>query len=460
MVNIDSWIFVGVDGYVFALDKVTGAIQWESVLTGTLVNPTLIMPHPPTRSLVVGSGPNLRCLSAETGIQKWENKLKDIGLGYSSLALEHVANSAPTAPSKPAYSANQSPLPLEAFAFVGVNGKVRAIRLDDGADLWEFKTELLMGATQLPALLIEDGVLFIGGRKRVWAVDAFKGQELWCTVLPHGFKYHNLATMRSSPLSRPARFDPSSTSSYEVSKKSPLHDCLYVGANGYITPISKVDGSPVYLDNARLSEIVLKGVGYVFVESILLPSSDSALVGAGTNIRRISLNDGQMMWENTLQGMGVGNVSMIVGGGVSSGAEGIHDDLPSYSTVESEMGGVGSSSSSSSSSSTWHDRVFVAVAGKVHAVRITDGETLWKFSPKLMERAIKPMHLLADHEGNVFLGGHGYVVCLRADTGEQVWKSKSTHASFAIMSSYQTGNGETNRHCAFMTVARQYRDDE
>ncbi|KAI8804351.1 hypothetical protein BJ742DRAFT_871881 [Cladochytrium replicatum] len=394
-----------------------------------------------------------RVLTPLTGDLIWENKLKDIGFGESSIALEPSTSPLPLQTKSDSDSANPL-IPIEGYVFVACNGKVRAVRLDDGADLWEFKTEWSNNVS-LPALLVEDGVLYSGGNRRVYAIGAYKGHQLWATSIPYpANNLHNLATMRSSTLLRPARFDPSQSQSYEPHKKSPLHDCIFVGARGYITPISRQDGSPVVYDDNRSAEITLKGAGYVHVDTVVLPSSGTAVVGAGAVLKRIKLVDGQTVWENPLKGFGIGNVAVVVGGGIRlPGAKGEGESLPAYS-VESS-----SSSSSSSAATTWHDRVFVAVNGMVYAVKVSDGQTIWKYAPSMLDRARKPAHLLADGDGNLFLAINGTVTCLRSETGDQMWKSKSAHGSFAIMASYETGNGETNRHCSFMSIIRQQNDE-
>ncbi|KAI8803050.1 quinon protein alcohol dehydrogenase-like superfamily [Cladochytrium replicatum] len=456
MSNPDGCIFVGVLGYVYALEKSTGAILWSSTLSGTGFNPTIINPHPPTSSLLVSSGPNLRCLSAQTGGQKWENPLMGIGFGYSMVALEPSRNHS-VGPSN-AGSSSSSVAQLFDYVFVGCNRVVRAIRLSDGADLWEFTTPLTASFSAVPALLVEDGILFVSGNRHVWALDAFRGHELWKVRLPAGDGYHTLATMHSSALSRPSRFDPSSSATYETTK-SPLQNLLFVGANGYLTRIEAEQGFPALVDtnSARLN---LKGTGYHEVQSVPLPSSNSAIVASGVNLRRIGLGDGSLMWENPLKGMGLGLVSVLVGGGVAPARRVSHseDSLPSYDTAVGAS--LGQSSSSSDAKSSWNDRVFVSVDGKIHAVCITDGTTLWKYKPSFFTRIHRPAHLLADANSKIYLAGSGVVHCIDADVGSQLWISKEPASGFATLSCYATGNGETNRSNAFLPVIKRTQEDD
>ncbi|KAI8805393.1 hypothetical protein BJ742DRAFT_741295 [Cladochytrium replicatum] len=463
----DSYLFVAGDSTVCALEKSSGKIIWSTSFSNT--GPiALLQPHPPTRSLLVGAGPVLICISAETGVKKWGNA-HGIGSGYSVLALEPSPSAAPSI----------SPTSvLDSYVYAAVNGRVRAMRLDDGADLWEFKTPWLSStaatvaaaalsggrvaitsdtaSSSLPALLIEDGVLYFSGNRRIWALDARNGHELWCTVLPISQGYHNLATTRSSQLSRPARFDPTSSSGYDIDGKSPLYDCLFVGASGYITRLSKVDGSPVAVTQGAKADISLRGFGAGETDTILLPVSNTAIVGAGSAIRRVNLSDGQTLWQNALRGVGIGSVGLLVGSGVT--APGAYDEAAGNEGLPAYDAGP-SGSSSSAASLPWLDRVFVAVNGRLLAVRVTNGETLWTYEPSFFQRILRPAHLLADGEGRVYLAGGGAVHCVDANAGFLKWKSKAVHGGFAIISSYKTGNGETNRSNTFTTVIKQTKQD-
>ncbi|KAI9354096.1 hypothetical protein DFJ73DRAFT_759532 [Zopfochytrium polystomum] len=461
-VDVASLLFVGVYGHVAALSKDSGKLVWHSTLKGTLYQPTIVLPHPPSHSLLVAVGANLRRLSAATGATDWENKLTGIGIGYSSLAqvpprttaYDPATPQSPSEPSPPASPASQAPsmtaslssspqpppppLPpspsekaspavLKGIVFVAARFVVRAIRLSDGADLWEFATPIHSGASTLPSLLIEDGVLYVAGNGRVYALDPLKGQQIWFSDIRHRF-YCTLATMRSSPLYRPQRFDPSSTTPYEVAK-SPLQEAVFFNSLGYVTPTDANTGSPIDAD------IVLKGVGFTAGAIIPLPSSNSAIVASGVNLRRVSLTDGSLMWENTLKKMGLGVVSVLVGAGlpppsaaVDAGAGG--DDLPPYdngvapaaaAAAAGPSTGTSSSSSTAAAASGFSDVVFVSVRGKIHAVRVSNGETVWRYDPGLMKRMNVPPRLLATPDGLLFLGGDGKLECIDATTGEKVW---------------------------------------
>ncbi|KAI9328918.1 hypothetical protein DFJ73DRAFT_782444 [Zopfochytrium polystomum] len=426
-----SLIFVTAYGYVVALHK--GCTAWHTALAGTGYNPTVVQPHPPSRALLVASGPNLRALSAATGKQLWENRLTGIGVGYPSLAFSPPRPPPPHSDEEAAGGYALPPLPnaaaeadgvltLNGIVFVATNGIVRAIRLADGADLWEFKTSMIAGASTLPGLLIEDGVLFVAGNGRVWALDTFKGKQLWFADIKHRF-YCTLATMRSSQLSRLYRFDPSTPPgaiatalppSIDPPKRTPPSNGvddgpLFIAANGYISVMNSRDGSRVTVGNNV--DIALSGVGYT-------PAGiNSAIVSAGINLRRVSLSDGRLMWENTLSGIGLGVLSVLVGAGVpDSPRAASHNELPAYAAEAAPVAGPSTSRHAESLDSP----VFVAVHGKVFARK----STAWMRRPE---------------RGN---GGDP------ADTGAP---------NIATMLS---GNGETNRSSPYDVNLKQCMDDD
>ncbi|KAI8806765.1 quinon protein alcohol dehydrogenase-like superfamily [Cladochytrium replicatum] len=445
MSSADDLIFVGASGHVHALQKRSGEVAWTVTFKRSNNNPSVIHPHPPTSSLLVSCGPYLQCLSASSGRLKWANPLTGIGgTGYSMVALEP----SPTTDMVPAGVSvevdSTKVVPLSNYVFVGCNRTVRAIRLSDGADLWEFETPLTGSCSSLPALLIEDGMLYVSGNRHVWALDPYKGQTIWQTKIPSGDGYHILSTMRSSALCRPLNFDPSSHSPYEPSK-SLLQSVLYACANGYITRIERERGFPELMDQ-KTCHVPISGAGFTEVHKIPLPSSNTAIVASGANVRLISLESGKALWENGLKGMGFGVVSVLVGGGVAP-----VENTPSYSSKSTPDAVI---------NATWNDRAFVAVHGKIHAVRVSDGETLWKYRPPFFKRILRPAHLLPDLNGRVYVAGAGKMHCVDAESGTKVWVSKELHGSFATLASYATGNGETNRSSVYLPIIKRTKEDD
>ncbi|KAI9351543.1 quinon protein alcohol dehydrogenase-like superfamily [Zopfochytrium polystomum] len=476
-----SLLFVTAYGYVVALHKATGNTAWRASLDGTGYNPTVVQPHPPSRSLLVASGPNLRALSAATGKQLWENRLNGIGMGYPSLAFapprppphssggsdEEAAGSYSPPPRPGSAAEADGVLTLNGIVFVATNGIVRAIRLVDGADLWEFKTSMFAGASSLPGLLIEDSVLYVAGNGRVWALDPFRGKQLWFADIKHRF-YCTMATMRSSQLSRPYRFDPSAPPGAAPTAPPPSIDPpkkttpsngvddspLYVAANGYISVMNSRDGFRVRVGNNV--DIALSGVGYTPAGIIPLPRSNSAIVSAGINLRRVSLADGKLMWENTLSGMGLGVLSVLVGGGVPASSDAANpNELPAYAAEAPPVAGPSTARHAEISDSP----VFVAVHGKIFAVRVSNGEVLWRFDPGMFSRIDLP-RLLATTDGLVYLAGRDKVDCVDARTGTRKWRGSNGHMGVANLATMLSGNGETNRSSPYDVNLKQTMDDD
>ncbi|KAI9328917.1 hypothetical protein DFJ73DRAFT_861280 [Zopfochytrium polystomum] len=358
-------------------------------------------------------------------------------------------------------------LTLNGIVFVATNGIVRAIRLVDGADLWEFKTSMFAGASSLPGLLIEDSVLYVAGNGRVWALDPFRGKQLWFADIKHRF-YCTMATMRSSQLSRPYRFDPSAPPGAAPTAPPPSIDPpkkttpsngvddspLYVAANGYISVMNSRDGFRVRVGNNV--DIALSGVGYTPAGIIPLPRSNSAIVSAGINLRRVSLADGKLMWENTLSGMGLGVLSVLVGGGVPASSDAANpNELPAYAAEAPPVAGPSTARHAEISDSP----VFVAVHGKIFAVRVSNGEVLWRFDPGMFSRIDLP-RLLATTDGLVYLAGRDKVDCVDARTGTRKWRGSNGHMGVANLATMLSGNGETNRSSPYDVNLKQTMDDD
>ncbi|KAI9354128.1 hypothetical protein DFJ73DRAFT_759561 [Zopfochytrium polystomum] len=219
---------------------------------------------------------------------------------------------------------------------------------------------------------------FIGLKRIPGPGDAptFGEVRIWFSDIRHRF-YCTLATMRSSPLYRPQRFDPSSTTPYEVAK-SPLQEAVFFNSLGYVSPTDANTGSPIDAD------IVLKGVGFTAGAIIPLPSSNSAIVASGVNLRRVSLTDGSLMWENTLKKMGLGVwMQVLAATTLPPDDNGV---APAAAAAAGPSTGTSSSSSTAGAASGFSDVVFVSVRGKIHAVRVSNGETVWRYDHGLMKR--------------------------------------------------------------------------
>ncbi|KAI8799452.1 hypothetical protein BJ742DRAFT_845903 [Cladochytrium replicatum] len=332
-------------------------------------------------------------------------------------------------------------LPLTEYVFVGANRSVRAIRLSDGADLWEFKTPLTGSCSALPALLIEDGVLFVSGNRHVWALDPHKGQKLWCAKLPSGDSFHTLATMRSSQLCRPRRFDPSSSSPYD-SEKSPSSGLLYAG----LSSIDPIHGSTVYLHPP-----ILQGTA-VEANIIPLPSSSTAIMACGLNVYRVTLDGSSTIWANNLDGLGIGLATMLVGAGVSRTST---VPPPSYSSNPNKKAGGSADvvdSGKEMIDNSYADRVFVVSNGHLCAISVSEGAKLWEHGRSFNHHlSLRPPFVLPT-EGRVYISKSNTVHCVDADSGVKLWESIMLESSFATLSTFPAGNGETNRSSVYLPV--------
>jgi outer membrane protein assembly factor BamB len=77
-----SLIFIGIAGYVIALDRGTGREIWRTALKGgDFVNVALL-----DDALYATTKGELFCIDPATGILRWQNQLKGLGRGLVTIA--------------------------------------------------------------------------------------------------------------------------------------------------------------------------------------------------------------------------------------------------------------------------------------------------------------------------------------------------------------------------------------
>ena len=82
--SVDQLLFVGLNGYVAALDRASGDVVWKTAQLSSLTQYTTLLPD--VDCVYVSAGGYLYCLDALTGDQRWYQPLKGFGTGVASLA--------------------------------------------------------------------------------------------------------------------------------------------------------------------------------------------------------------------------------------------------------------------------------------------------------------------------------------------------------------------------------------
>jgi outer membrane protein assembly factor BamB len=83
--NINQLIFIGLNGYVVALDRTTGEIVWSNnELKDGYVSLLL-----DGDQLIVSTNGYIFCLSALTGQIRWQNPLRGYGEGVATMVSVH-----------------------------------------------------------------------------------------------------------------------------------------------------------------------------------------------------------------------------------------------------------------------------------------------------------------------------------------------------------------------------------
>ena len=90
---------------------------------------------------------------------------------------------------------SQDELTTDDLLFVAFNGRVLAIRRDDGAIVWRWSS----GKSEYVCLLPDGDKIFVSCRGYTWALDPHDGRELWHQPFKgEGVGFPALATMRGA----------------------------------------------------------------------------------------------------------------------------------------------------------------------------------------------------------------------------------------------------------------------
>lgn len=83
------FVFVGIQGTVVALDRVTGEERWRTDLKGS----GAVLFHVDGPALYATAAGEAFCLDLLTGAILWHNKLKGLGLGLASIGTNAITTS-------------------------------------------------------------------------------------------------------------------------------------------------------------------------------------------------------------------------------------------------------------------------------------------------------------------------------------------------------------------------------
>lgn len=153
---VDGVVYVGSEGGVFAVDAASGVPLW-SVATSDAVGSSPVVVE---GVVFVGDRMGvLLALDAETGQERWRIET-DLSIASSPLVVDGVVYAAAV------------------ISFVEYIGGVFAVDAETGAELWSAWVPILSSPTY------SDGVLYFGDLfGTFYALDAASGQELWQTTI-------------------------------------------------------------------------------------------------------------------------------------------------------------------------------------------------------------------------------------------------------------------------------------
>ncbi|KAI9352957.1 hypothetical protein DFJ73DRAFT_795485 [Zopfochytrium polystomum] len=404
----EELLFVGGDGgRVDALNKSDGLTRWSAlalhdskagpssssssaIAPPSVGNPliTAIHPHPPTGDLLVAAGSVVAALSASDGILRRSTQLTPLAPAKAAHAQAAIALPPPEpvlaeSPEFATTQADMQSVPSQ-LVYGGLDYHVSAVDASNGNVEWTFKTTAKDGCSDLPALLVEDGVLFVAGDGRVWALDAFTGI---------------MTSTRPPP--RAAR--------------TPKAHTLYASFAGRVVPLDAPTGNQTHLSytNPRGAEFDLtSSLGKSPATALApLPASFEALAAAGRRVARFRLANGAVVWSAKLPAP---IVSATVGGGAVT-------LLPAGRAVPRRR--LAAVFAAAGWGTPGADLAFALFNGVAAALRLADGAVAWSVPLPAQPPAAAataaaapppPPRILADVDGLVFAADYSRVHCITA----------------------------------------------
>ncbi|KAI8851656.1 hypothetical protein BC829DRAFT_111590 [Chytridium lagenaria] len=185
---------------------------------------------------------------------------------------------------------------------------------------------------------------------------------------------------------------------------------LYVGSAGIVFALDKANGLVIW-------KTTLHGVFWNHPMLLPVAARDVILVSAGVNLRCLSGLDGTIMWENKLNGMGLGFASLLAPADVTyAGRQQLR--APEKSIVYSGAADP-------------TDIVFVAAGAHITAIQSSTGTNLWNYNPGGFKKGVHASILVED--GKVFSGQGGRITALDMMTGKSFGVSFWDHGTLAFL---------------------------
>ncbi|KAJ2955509.1 hypothetical protein NQZ79_g8502 [Umbelopsis isabellina] len=203
--NRNDLLVVSSHGHIYCLHKKSGFRLWRNDFpagrTGGLVSLFIT----DTDQLLASAFGKTCCLDLFTGAHRWTNNMD--GMGYHEISLmatptnNHSITYSPPANEKSGFGGDQSnynPPPEYASNDVSVvlacsYGKVMGINSHTGQSIWRF--DCPGGGFNLPSVLAEKDVIFIGCGRMVYALNPKNGGVYWETKATNGIVGSGWLTM-------------------------------------------------------------------------------------------------------------------------------------------------------------------------------------------------------------------------------------------------------------------------
>ncbi|KAI9337909.1 hypothetical protein DFJ73DRAFT_962262 [Zopfochytrium polystomum] len=462
-----------------------GARAWVAT-TGAIpeTRSNSLIAHPPTGCVVAVLGRRTLALHARSGRVRWVTpELRGSGLlstgcrpvvalDCGALAVRPDGTDAcrwflddyDTAAAEPS-----QPAMLRDMLFLG-HYSVYGKRVSDGAHLWTFEHS---GVGAHPMLLIEDGVLYVGGVGELFALDALSGTLLWSVKVPEFRAVEMiLSTMRTSPLYLPRNYDPSSTNRPSVPTASssssttasddtkkekkqappalPHVSPLFVSVREKIVQLDPSTGR-VVPDRPTISFKDLVKGSCSPTGIIPLPSKGRLLVWNREIVYLANEQTGKcdkyrinFKWylPSLLVGSGAPPLPATTPTTAPPPPGSGDPELPPYTQTPLPFPPPPPPSPSQPRAGY---RLFVYLGNTLYCLHAETGAVVWRHVFRALEDPGYAFLLADAATDRVFVAGGHHVHCVDATGGARVWSYSAPWCPLIHIASRELGNGEANR---------------
>ncbi|KAG2175105.1 hypothetical protein INT44_007583 [Umbelopsis vinacea] len=201
--NRHDLLIVSTHGHIYCLQKKTGSRIWRQDFPSKYTGGLISLFINDADQLIVAAQGKTCAMDLFTGTHRWTNDME--GMGYHEISVvstptvNHGLSYAPPANEKSGWGDDSNERPPDyassekAVVIACSYGKVAGIDSKSGQTLWKF--DCPSGGYNLPVVIAETDMIFIGCGRMVYALNPKDGSTFWSTKATNGLVGSGWMTM-------------------------------------------------------------------------------------------------------------------------------------------------------------------------------------------------------------------------------------------------------------------------